>query len=326
MKQPILVTGGAGYIGSHTCKALAAQGFTPVTLDNLSTGHRDFVQWGPLIQGDIADAALVKQVVQELRPLAVIHFAGLIAVGESVVNPAAYYRNNVVGSFHLFETLREAGVDKVVFSSTAACYGNPGITPITESCALLPINPYGCTKLAMEQLLQAYDPAYGVRSVIFRYFNACGADPEAQIGEAHEPETHLIPLALDVVLGRRPQLTINGQDYPTADGTCIRDYIHVLDLAEAHVLAVRHLLAGGASLACNLGQGQGHSVSEVANMVELVTKQPLTRSFGPRRPGDPPALVAAADLARSSLGFAAKHSSLDEIIATAWAWHQKRFG
>ncbi len=326
MKQPILVTGGAGYIGSHTCKALASQGFTPVTLDNLSTGHRDFVQWGPLVEGDIDNLALVNQVVQDLRPLAVIHFAGLISVGESVSDPARYYQNNVVGSFHLFEALRSAGVNKIVFSSTAACYGIPETYPVTEASPLLPINPYGCTKLAMEQMLQAYGPAYGCKSVIFRYFNACGADPACQIGEAHEPETHLIPLALDVALGRRKALIVNGQDYATPDGTCIRDYVHVADLAQAHLLAVQHLLQGGESLACNLGLGQGHSVKEVAAAVSQVTGRPLACEFGPRRPGDPPVLVASADVAKSRLGFAAQHSSLDDIVATAWAWHQKRFG
>jgi len=318
----ILVTGGAGYIGSHTCKALARAGYEPVTFDNLSTGFRDLVRWGPCVQGDIRDAAALRAAFTAFSPEAVIHFAGRIAVGESVVSPALHYQINVAGSLCLLDTLREAGVCRIVFSSSAAVYGLPSESPVLESQSLAPISPYGRTKLAVEQVLLDYRAAYALRSVSLRYFNAAGADPDGDSGELHDPETHLIPLALDAVLNPSRSLSVFGDDYATPDGTCIRDYIHVSDLAQAHVMALRLLDAEIAPPALNVGTGHGYSIREVLDAIERVTGHAVPHNIAPRRVGDPPELVGDSTLLRQLTGWNPKHSDIDTIIRTAWAWHQ----
>lgn len=316
----ILVTGGAGYIGSHTCKALAAEGYAPVVLDNLVVGHRDAVRWGPCIEGDVLDTATVADAIKTHRVEAVIHFAAFAYVGESVLEPAKYYRNNVAGTLSLLDACRGERVDKVVFSSSCATYGIPDSLPITESAPQRPINPYGRTKLIVEQVLADYANAYGSRYAALRYFNAAGADPDGELGERHDPETHLIPLAILAAAGRREALEVFGDDYDTPDGTCIRDYVHVTDLARAHVLALRHLLDGGDSLAVNLGSGNGTSIREVIAAVERVTGRKVPHTIRPRRPGDPPALYADPQLAREKLGFATELSDIDTIVQTAAAF------
>ena len=298
----ILVTGGAGYIGSHTCKALAAAGFTPVTFDNLRSGHRRAVKWGPLEEGDLADGARLAAVIAKYAPRGVIHFAASSAVGESVADPGAYYRNNVAGSLTLLEAMRDHGVGALVFSSTAAVYGAPQQDLMPESHPLMPINPYGASKLMIERMIEDFAAAHGLRFARLRYFNAAGADPEGEIGEAHEPETHAIPLALLTALGRRPYFDVFGDDYPTPDGSAVRDYIHVADLAAAHVLALRRLLDGGASMTLNLGTGEGHSVLALVAAVERVTGKTLSVRRTARRAGDPSRLVADASAAMSELG------------------------
>jgi len=325
MKKHILVTGGAGYIGSHTCKHLAQKGFTPVTLDNLSTGYEHFVKWGPLVKGSINDSTLVKQTLHHFKPLAVIHFAAHINVGESVTNPGKYYENNVVQTLSFLNTLKEVNLSNIVFSSTAAAYGTPQFTPIPESHTTLPINPYGHGKLFIETVLNDYFNAYGLKSVIFRYFNAAGADFSGEVGENHIPETHLIPLICDALLGHIPELKIFGDDYPTPDGTCIRDYVHVNDLANAHVLAVEYLLAEGNPLLCNLGSGQGFSILDIINQIEKITGKKVPKSMSPRREGDPASLVADASKALQTLGWKTQYSDIDTILQTAWDWHPKRF-
>ncbi|WP_343714468.1 UDP-glucose 4-epimerase GalE [Inquilinus sp.] len=322
-KPAVLVTGGAGYIGSHTCKALVAAGFVPVTIDNLSRGHRDFVKWGPLEQADIGDGAALDRVMAQHRPVAILHFAALTYVGESVTEPALYYRNNVAGSLSLLEAARRHGVGNVVFSSTCATYGPPERSPIAEDTPQHPIHPYGASKLMIERMLADFAAAYGLRWAALRYFNACGADPDAEIGEAHDPETHLIPLVLMAAAGDRPHIDILGDDYPTSDGTCIRDYIHVTDLADAHVRALRYLLADGAPRAFNLGTGTGHTVREVIAAVERVTGRPVPVRLSPPRPGDSPSLVADPSLAASVLGFRPRFG-LEDSIRTAWAWYLKQ--
>jgi UDP-glucose-4-epimerase GalE len=319
----VLVTGGAGYIGSHTAKALALSGFEPVVLDNLSAGHRWAVRWGPFVEGDLADAELIRAVLSEYRPAAIVHFAASAYVGESMVDPRKYFRNNVANTLNLLEAALDAGVRAVVFSSTCATYGLPDQLPIGESQPQRPINPYGESKLFVEQMLRRFGDAYGLRSVALRYFNAAGADPDGELGEDHEPETHLIPLTLRAATGRGPTLDILGSDYPTPDGTAVRDYIHVTDLAEAHLAALRYLLDGGRSTALNLGTGQGCSVRQVVEAVERAAQRPLPTREMPRRPGDPPALVADATQAAAVLGWKPRHSSLDEIVATAWRWHTR---
>ncbi len=316
----IFVAGGAGYIGSHCCKALAKAGFELVVYDNLSTGHREFVKWGPLIEGDIRDGESLTKAMRETRPDAVMHFAALALVGESMVDPGRYYDVNVAGGLRLLEAMRAAGVDELVFSSTCAVYGIPETIPITEATPERPINPYRASKLAFERMLKDFEQAYGVKSVRLRYFNAAGADEEGEIGEWHEHETHLIPLLIEATLGRRPPVSIFGTDYPTPDGTAIRDYIHVEDLAAAHLLAVRHLAAGGAPAVLNLGTGRGDSVAQVIAAVEAACGRqvPLTRSG--RRPGDPPALVANPSQAASVLGWTAARE-LRQIVADALHWH-----
>jgi UDP-glucose-4-epimerase GalE len=317
----ILVTGGAGYIGSHTAKVLAGSGHEPVVLDNLSVGHRWAVRWGPLVEGDLADPDLIRAVVREYAPEAVIHFAGHAYVGESVANPRKYYRNNVVNTLNLLEVALEADVRAVVFSSTCATYGLPTRRLIGEDDAQRPISPYGESKLFAEQMLRRFGEAYGTRWVTLRYFNAAGADPEGQLGEDHEPETHLIPLTIQAVSGARPYVDIFGTDYPTADGTAIRDYVHVTDLAEAHLAAISYLLNGGSSTALNLGTGQGYSVRQVVEAVERVAHREVPTREAPPRVGDPPALVANPARAVEVLGWRPGHSTLEEIVATAWRWH-----
>ena len=322
MSETVLVTGGAGYVGAHACKALAAAGYRPVVYDNLVYGQEQAVRWGPLVRGDIADGERLAGVLAKYRPAAVMHFAAVAYVGESVADPGKYYRNNVGGTLSLIEAMVAAGVDKLVFSSTCATYGEPERVPIREDSAQRPVNPYGKSKLMVEQMLADFEPAHGLRSVMLRYFNAAGASPGGEIGESHDPETHLIPLALDAAAGRGPELIVFGDDYPTPDGTCIRDYIHVDDLASAHVLALEHLIGGGASRAYNLGTGTGISNRELIDAVARVTGKPVPYRYGPRRPGDPPILVSDVARARSELGWIPESSDIDTIVATAWAWHQ----
>ena len=326
MGGTVLVTGGAGYVGAHGCKALAEAGYLPVVYDNLVYGHEEAVRWGPFERGDIADRARLDAVFTAHRPVAVMHFAAFAYVGESVTDPGKYYRNNVGGTLALMEAMVAHGVDKMVFSSTCATYGEPRTVPITEDEPQQPINPYGKSKLVVEQMLADFEVAHGLRSVPLRYFNAAGASPEGEIGERHDPETHLIPLALDAAAGKGRALTVFGEDYPTADGTCIRDYIHVGDLADAHVKALDYLAGGGATRAFNLGTGSGVSVREILDAVEQVTGRPVPHTIGPRRPGDPPALVADPSRARSELGWQPRLSDIDTIIATAWEWHRRGDG
>ncbi len=315
----VLVTGGAGFVGSHTCKALAKAGYIPVVYDDLSNGVQDAVRWGPLEIGALEDEARLAAVVAQHKPIAVMHFAAFIEAGESVREPERFYRNNVGGTLALLRVMREAGVDKLVFSSTAAVYGNPEVTPIPESHPLRPVNPYGRSKLMVEEILADVASAHSFRYAALRYFNAAGADPEGDLGENHRPETHLIPLALQTAFGKRVELRIFGTNYDTPDGTCIRDYIHVVDLAEAHVLAVRRLHTGGESLIANLGIGRGFSVREVIDAVQAVTGLPITAVPAPRRPGDPAVLVADASAARRELGWRPRHQDLFEQVRHAAA-------
>ena len=319
MADTILVTGGAGYIGSHMVKYLRRHGFAAVVADDLSSGHREAVLGAPLHVGDIGDAGFVDALLGEVKPAAVMHFASFIQVGESVTDPAKYYRNNVTATQTLLDGMRAHGVNKFIFSSTAAIFGDPQYVPIDEAHPKAPINPYGRSKWFVEQMLEDYDRAYGLKAVCLRYFNAAGADPEGELGESHEPETHLIPLILQVASGRRPHITVFGEDYATADGTCIRDYIHVEDLAEAHLLALRQLLAGAGSARYNLGNGSGYSVREVIETVRKISGQPVTVVMGERRAGDPPALVADARAAREALGWQPRYADLDTIVGHAWA-------
>jgi UDP-arabinose 4-epimerase len=321
--RAILVTGGAGYIGSHTCKALAQAGYLPIAYDNLAYGHVGAVKWGPLERGDILDRARLDQIFVQYRPEAVVHFAAFAYVGESVTDPGKYYRNNVAGSLSLIEATRDHGVGSFVFSSTCAVYGMPDRLPITESLPQRPVNPYGASKLMVERVLADFGAAHGLRSIALRYFNAAGADPETELGEEHDPETHLIPLVLDAASGRRSSVTIFGTDYDTADGTCVRDYVHVADLADAHVKALQALDGGAPSDAFNLGNGRGFSVREVIDTIERVTGLSVPATAGARRPGDPAVLVSDAAKARDGLGWQPRIAGLDEIIRTAWAWHQK---
>ncbi|HUK61285.1 MAG TPA: UDP-glucose 4-epimerase GalE [Stellaceae bacterium] len=323
MTTQILVTGGAGYIGSHAAKALARAGYEPVSYDNLGRGHRTAVRWGPLVEGDLADRALLVATLRRHKIAAVMHFAAFAYVGESVEQPALYFRNNVANSLSLLEAMDEAGVRHIVFSSTCATYGLPDQMPIAEDAPQRPVNPYGESKLMIERMLHWLGPARGLRHVALRYFNAAGADPAGEIGEDHDPETHLIPLVLMAALGRRAAIDIYGTDYPTPDGTAIRDYIHVQDLADAHVLALAHLLKGGDSVALNLGTGSGHSVRAVIEAAERVTGRAIARRETARRPGDPPILVADARKAKAVLGWTPQLSGLDDIIASAWAWHTR---
>jgi len=321
----VLVTGGAGYIGSHVCKQLAAARYRPVVFDNLSRGHRDFVRWGPLEIGEIADTQAVECVLRRHRPVAVIHFAGLTYVGESVSDPLLYYANNVVGSWSLLRAMHRCGVATLVFSSTCAIYAPAGSAAISEDTPQQPSNPYGSTKLMTERMITDCCSAYGLRWNALRYFNACGADPEGEIGERHKPETHLIPRILMAAGGELPSIEIFGSDYDTSDGTCIRDYIHVDDLARAHVQALAYLLEGGSPTALNLGTGTGHSVREVVAMAERVTGRPIPVLLSRRRPGDAERLIADPRRAELILGFRTRWS-LEAAIRSAWNWHLSEAG
>ena len=323
MSETILVTGGAGYVGSHACKALARAGYRPVAYDSLIRGHREAVRWGPLVQADLADAKRLIDTIKRFEVAAVLHFAAFAYVGESVEDPGLYFRNNVANTLTLLEAMRASAVRHIVFSSTCATYGVPERVPITESAPQRPVNPYGESKLMVERMLHWYGAAHGFTHAALRYFNAAGADPEGEIGEDHEPETHLIPLVLQAAMGQRARIEVLGTDYPTPDGTAIRDYIHVQDLAEAHVRAVQLLLRGGLSITVNLGTGTGHSVREVIAAAERVTGRRVPRREAPRRFGDPPVLVADPSRARELLGWTATLSDLDTILKTAWAWHNR---
>lgn len=320
--RSILVTGGAGYIGSHACKALANAGYLPIAYDNLSRGHAWAAKWGPLEVGDIADEARLADVFGRYRPEAVMHFAAFAYVGESVVRPDIYYANNVSGTLGLLRAMHAAGVQRLVFSSTCATYGMAETIPISEEHPQRPINPYGWTKLFIEQALKDHANAFGLRAISLRYFNAAGADPAGDVGEAHEPETHLIPLVLQAAAGDIPSVTVFGDDYDTRDGTCIRDYIHVTDLANAHLLALEALDAAAGFRAYNLGNGRGFSVKEVIDAAALVTGQEIPVTRGSRRPGDPPRLVGDAARIRGDLGWTTHYSDLQAIVETAWNWHR----
>ena len=318
--ERILVIGGAGYIGSHCCLALAEAGFEPVVFDNLSTGRAGFVQWGPLIEGDVRDGAALNRALHETRPAAVIHFAALSLVGESTRDPGRYYDVNVGGTLRLLEAMRAAAVNRLVFSSTCAVYGEPAKVPIDENTPHAPVSPYGNSKRCCEDMIADFDRAHGIRSVRLRYFNAAGADRSAAIGEWHDPETHLIPLVIDAALGRRPEVQIFGTDYPTADGTAVRDYIHVTDLAAAHVAALRHLLTDAPSAALNVGTGQGASVADVIAAVETVARRRVPARAVGRRAGDPAVLLADPRRAEALLGWRAERD-LRTIVEDAWRWH-----
>jgi UDP-glucose-4-epimerase GalE len=321
MKE-ILVVGGAGYIGSHMCKALARNGFVPVTLDNLARGHRQAVQWGPLITGDMDDPDLLDRLFSNHDFGAVMHFAAFAYVGESVENPALYYRNNLAAPMVLLDAMVRHGIDRFIFSSTCAIYGEPQQIPIPENHPQQPINPYGWTKKTVEQILADFGRAYGLNSVSLRYFNAAGADPEGEIGEDHDPETHLIPLVLQTALGQRERVRIFGDDYDTDDGTCVRDYVHVNDLAAAHLLALAHLLDGGRGGAYNLGNGRGYSVRQVIDTARRVTGRAIAADPAPRRAGDPARLVGSSETFKSTFGWQPRFADLETIIETAWHWHR----
>jgi UDP-arabinose 4-epimerase len=316
----VLVTGGAGYVGSHACKALALAGYRPVVYDDLACGHAASVRWGPLEQGDIRDEPRLATVFDEYRPLAVLHFAAFAYVGESITNPEKYYSNNVEGTLSLLRVMREKHTHYIIFSSTCATYGIPNVVPIPEDTLQVPISPYGASKLMVERILADYGSAYGLKSVALRYFNAAGCDPDGELGETHEPETHLIPLVLDTALKLRPHVTIFGNDYDTPDGTCIRDYVHVSDIAEAHVLALKHLLNGVVRPSYNLGTGTGASVAEVINTAYQVTGRDIPVVNGPRRPGDPPILLADARRAREDFNWIPKFPAIRDMVETAWRW------
>lgn len=313
----ILVTGGAGFIGSHACKALAAAGHHPVTLDNFSTGNRDAVKWGPCIEGDIRDTGLVSEILRSHSITAVQHFAAKAYVGESVADPLSYYDTNVGGTISILVACRKANIRNFVFSSSCATYGSPETLPISETTPQSPISPYGWTKLIGERMIRDHSAAYGMRYVILRYFNAAGADPDGELAERHDPETHLIPLVLMAAYGLRAELQVFGSDYPTPDGTCIRDYVHVADLARAHTDALSHLLRSGSDLAVNVGTGQGHSISEIVTEVQRHVGRKVRLRFGPRRAGDPPVMIADPALARHALGFVTKCSDISTIVADA---------
>jgi len=317
----ILVTGGAGYIGSHACKALAKAGYMPIAYDNLVYGHRWAVKWGPLEEGDITNRSRLDEVMEKYKPVAVMHFAAYAYVGESVEDPGKYYRNNVAGSLTLLEAMRDHGIDKFIFSSTCATYGNPESVPIGEKHPQCPINPYGASKLMIENILKDFDNAHGLRSISLRYFNAAGADPDGEIGEDHDPETHLIPLVLDAAAGIRSAITVFGNDYETPDGTCIRDYIHVTDLAEAHILALKALEKGARSTAYNLGNCQGFSVLEIISATESVTGMSVPKIIGKRRAGDPASLIGDYRKINEELGWEPKFTNLQVMVSTAWNWH-----
>lgn len=320
----VMVTGGAGYVGSHACKALASAGFLPVTIDNMINGHDWSVKWGPLVRADLSDSTALDTAFASYQPLAVLHFAAFAYVGESVREPGKYYRNNVAGTLNLLDAMLRHRCRHIVFSSSCATYGDPTVIPISEDHLQQPINPYGRSKLMVERILRDYEHAHGIRYCALRYFNAAGADPDGEIGEDHTPETHLIPLVIDAALGRRPHVELFGTDYPTADGTAVRDYIHVSDLAEVHVRALGHLLTDRASICLNVGTGSGQSVREVVEAVQRLTRSVVPTRNAPRRPGDPPILVADPARAAAVLGWQPRISNLETIVATAARWHAGR--
>jgi UDP-glucose 4-epimerase len=318
----ILVTGGAGYIGSHCCKELSKKGFQPVTIDNLVYGHKDFVRWGEFFQGDVGDPAHLKKCLEQHKIEAVMHFAAYAYVGESVEDPVKYYENNLRNTIQLLHAVLDNNIKYFVFSSTCATYGYPRKTPIDEDHPLNPINPYGRTKRMIEEMLQDYQNAYGLKYMSLRYFNAAGADPDGEVGEDHNPETHLIPLVLDAAIGKRKDIKVFGTDYETPDGTCIRDYIHVTDLAQAHILALQRLLDSANSGTYNLGNGQGFSVLEIIERARKITGKNITVENSDRRPGDPPVLIASNEKAVKELGWRPQYADIDDIIGSAWRWHQ----
>lgn len=322
----VIVAGGAGYIGSHMVRMLLESGCQPVVVDNLATGHGEAVRGAAFRDGDIGDAGFMRAVLREFQPQCVMHFAAASLVGESMTAPAKYWRNNLVQTLGLLDTMLACGVRQFIFSSTAAVYGNPVEVPITEQHPQRPINPYGNSKLAVETALQDYDKAYGLRSITLRYFNAAGAHPDGTLGERHEPETHLIPLVLQVASGRRAEIARFGSGFPTPDGSCIRDYIHVQDLCTAHLLALRRLAEGAPTAIYNLGNGSGHSVNEVIAAARRVTGHPIPVRDDPPRAGDPPVLVADASRAREALGWVPQYPDIETIIAHAWQWERKQAG
>lgn len=319
----VLVVGGAGYIGSHCCKALAAAGYRPVCFDNFSTGHRDFVKWGPVIEGDIHDQSHLADSIKQHGVIAVLHFAASSLVGESVSDPQKYYHNNVAGTLSLLRAMRQAQCKTLVFSSSGAVYGESHQGLISESEIPRPVNPYGRTKLIIEEMLADFQKAYALASACLRYFNASGADLSGDIGEDHDPETHLIPRALLATQGKIDDFAIYGDDYDTPDGTAIRDYIHVMDLARAHILALKYLVSGGAGSCFNLGTGRGHSVRQILRQISTETGKKTSFAIKPRRQGDPPVLVADPARAKASLGFVPKYSDLSTIVRSAWTWHER---
>jgi UDP-glucose-4-epimerase GalE len=323
-KNHILVTGGAGYIGSHTCKALFNNGYKPVVYDNLSQGHRDFVRWGPFEKGDICDIKKLNKVMRKYDFVAVIHFAAHAYVGESVLDPKKYYTNNVFGSLTLFNAMLQNNIDSVVFSSTCATYGSPKMVAISEEVPQLPLNPYGNSKLMIERILKDYDSAYNIKSISLRYFNAAGADPDGDVGEDHFPETHLIPAVYDSSVSKK-EIVIFGNDYETNDGTCVRDYVHVSDLAEAHLLSLKYLLDHKHSDQFNLGLNRGYSVLEIINAIKKYVNIDVTTKFGQRRIGDPAFLVSNASKAEKILGWKPNFDDIEIIIDHSWNWHKKRF-
>lgn len=322
-KPVVLVTGGAGYIGAHACKVLAASGYTPVTYDNLITGWAEHVKFGPFEEGDLLDRARLDEVFAKWKPVAVMHFAALSQVGEAMHQPGLYWRGNVCASLNLIEATVAAGVRNFVFSSTCATYGDHDDVLLNESTPQTPLNAYGASKRAIEDMLCDFGAAHGLNSVIFRYFNVAGADPDAEVGEKHEPETHLIPLVIQAINGQRGELTVFGTDYPTADGTCIRDYVHVMDLVDAHVLGLKWLEAGRGSRVFCLGSGHGFSVREVMDVAAEVTGHPVPHNEGARREGDAVKLVSGSEAAETELGWTPSRSTLAIMIADAWRWHQK---
>ncbi len=323
MKTSVLVAGGAGYIGSYMCKLLARRGYEPVVIDSMVHGHADAVKWGPLYRGCISDGELIDHVFGRHPIAAVMHFAAFCYVGESVTDPVKYYHNNVANTLGLLRGMLAHGVRRFIFSSTCATYGEPEWIPLTEDHPQRPINPYGRTKLMVEQMLTDLEHAHGLRSVCLRYFNAAGADPDGELGEDHRPETHLIPLALDAARGRLPEIAVFGDDYPTPDGTCVRDYIHIADLAQAHLLALERLLTDGPGGRYNLGNGAGHSVRQVIDAARRVTGRPIPEKAAPRRPGDPAVLVGSSEKVIRELGWRPEYADLETIIETAWRWHRE---
>jgi UDP-glucose-4-epimerase GalE len=319
----ILVVGGAGYIGSNMCKLLKNSGYQPIVLDNLTTGHHQAVKWGPLIKGSIEDTALLDTIFADYQPKAVMHFAALCYVNESMKKPGEYYRNNVAATINLLQTMVANNISNLIFSSSCATYGEPLETPITEIHPQHPINPYGRTKLMIEQIMADMKAAHDLAYISLRYFNAAGADPEGEIGEDHKPEPHLIPLVLQTALGQRDAISVFGDDYPTKDGTCIRDYIHINDIAQAHLLALERLLNGYSGGAYNLGNGDGYSVKQVIEIAQSVTGKKIPMKMGVRRAGDPGVLISSSQKAREELGWKPVFPDLEDIIATAWKWHRE---